>query len=142
MKNVTVNIQIQFDVFSDTDEDIKNEVIRQLGSMSQTLAKHHMDNDPLIFTNAIDSSDIDIHTPEDEELEEEPEEIDASKGVETNFGHMEVLPRMLDTDGTNLAEGVDVRLEGEFVGEVVGGSQYFESVDALEKWYLKNFDNV
>ena len=67
MKNVTVNIQIQFDVFSDSEEDIKNEVINNLASMSQTLAKHHMDNDPLIFTNSIDSSDIEIHTPEDEE---------------------------------------------------------------------------
>lgn len=138
MKNVTVNIQIQFDVFSDTDDKIKNEVIHLLSSMSQTLAKYHMDNDPLIFTNAIDSSDIQIHTPEDEE--EEDEEIDASLGVETNFGHMEVLPRMLETDGTNLVEGVDVRLEGEFVGEVVGGTKYFESVDALEEWYSTHFD--
>ena len=69
MKNVTVNIQIQFDVHSDSDEDIKNEVIHSLGSMSQTLAKYHMDNDPLIFTNSIDSSDIEIHTPEDEDDE-------------------------------------------------------------------------
>jgi hypothetical protein len=67
MKNVTVNIQIQFDVFSDSEEEIKNEVINNLSSMSQTLAKHHMDNDPLIFTNSIDSSDIEISTPEDEE---------------------------------------------------------------------------
>ena len=66
MKNVTVNVQIQFDVNSDTDEEIKNEVIHLLGSMSQTLAKHHMDNDPLIFTNSIDSSDFTVHTPEDE----------------------------------------------------------------------------
>jgi len=67
MKNVTVNIQIQFDVDSDTEEQIKNEVINKLDSMSQTLARHHMESDPLIFTNAIDSSDIEIHTPEDEE---------------------------------------------------------------------------
>jgi hypothetical protein len=69
MKNVTVNVQIQFDVNSDTDEDIKNEVIHLLGSMSQTLAKYHMDNDPLIFTNSIDSSDFEVHTPEDERTE-------------------------------------------------------------------------
>lgn len=67
MKNVTVNIQIQFDVFSDNEEDIKNEVIKSLDSMSQTLAKHHMDNDPLIFTNSIDSSDIEIHEDDEEE---------------------------------------------------------------------------
>ena len=70
MKNVTVNIQIQFDVFSENEEDIKNEVIKSLDSMSQTLAKYHMDNDPLIFTNSIDSSDIEIHTPEDEDEDE------------------------------------------------------------------------
>jgi uncharacterized membrane protein len=67
MKNVTVNIQIQFDVFSDDEDAIKEEVIKSLSSMSQTLARYHMDNDPLIFTNSIDSSDIEIHTPEDEE---------------------------------------------------------------------------
>lgn len=67
MKNVTVNIQIQFDVFSDDEDAIKEEVINSLSSMSQTLARYHMDNDPLIFTNSIDSSDIEIHTPEDEE---------------------------------------------------------------------------
>lgn len=67
MKNVTVNIQIQFDVFSDDEDAIKDEVINALSSMSQTLARYHMDNDPLIFTNSIDSSDIEIHTPEDEE---------------------------------------------------------------------------
>lgn len=69
MKNVTVNVQIQFDVNSDTHEDIKNEVIHLLDSMSQTLAKHHMDNDPVIFTNSIDSSDFEVHTDEDERIE-------------------------------------------------------------------------
>lgn len=73
-------------------------------------------------------------------IQKRAEEIDASLGVETNFGHMEVIPRMLDTDGTNLVEGVDVRIEGEFIGEVVGGSKYFESVDQLEEWYRKHFD--
>ena len=70
MKKVTVNIQIQFDVDNDTEEKIKNEVIDKLNSMSQTLARHHMESDPLIFTNSIDSSDIEISTPEDEEEEE------------------------------------------------------------------------
>jgi hypothetical protein len=67
MKNVTVKVYIQFDVDAESEEDIKNEVIHKLGSMSQTLARHHMDSDPLIFTNSIDSSDIEISTPEDEE---------------------------------------------------------------------------
>lgn len=68
MKNVTVNIQIQFDVDSDTEEQIKNEVIDKLNSMSQTLARYHMESDPVIFTNSLDSSDIEIQTPEDEIL--------------------------------------------------------------------------
>jgi hypothetical protein len=66
MKNVTVTVQIQFDVDSETEEAIKNEVIHKLGSMSQTLARYHMDSDPLIFTNSIDSSDIYIADDEEE----------------------------------------------------------------------------
>lgn len=66
MKNVTVKVHIQFDVVNDDPDKIKAEVMDKLDSMSQTLATYHTDSDPLIFTNSIDSSDIDIHTPEDE----------------------------------------------------------------------------
>jgi hypothetical protein len=68
------------------------------------------------------------------------EEIDASEGIETEFGYMEVTPSMIDTDGTNLEAGVDVRIEGEFKGEVIGASSIFESVEALEEWFSANFD--
>ncbi len=61
MKNVTVTVQIQFDVSSDNRDQIKNEVIDQLVSMSQTLGRHHMEVSPVIFTNSIDESDIQVH---------------------------------------------------------------------------------
>jgi len=134
MKNVTVNVQIQFDVFSD---DIKEEIINSLNEMSTALNERFNDRSPIIFTSSIDSSDFEVHADEDED---EDGEIDARDGVETNYGHMEVIPRMLETDGTNLEEGVDVRIEGEFIGEVIGATSVFESVEALEEWYLNNFD--
>jgi hypothetical protein len=131
MKNVTVNVQIQFDV---TKGD-KEEVAKILDSMTKILQERMSFESPIIFTNSLDSSDIEVHTPEDEE-------IDASEGIETNFGYMEVVTAMLEDDnGTDLHEGVDVRIEGEFVGEVVGGTKYFESVEALEEWYSINFDD-
>lgn len=58
MKNVTVTVQIQFDVFG---EDTKEEVTNALAEMSQTLGREFSDRSPMIFTNAIDSSDIDVH---------------------------------------------------------------------------------
>lgn len=61
MKNVTVNVQIQFDVFSDDPEKIREEVEMALASMSNTLGQQFNDRSPVIFTNAIDSSDIEIH---------------------------------------------------------------------------------
>ena len=59
MKNVTVTVQIQFDVFG---EDTKEEVTNTLAEMSQTLAREFNDRSPVIFTNAIDDSDIEIHS--------------------------------------------------------------------------------
>ena len=67
MKNVTVNIQIQFDVTEDTEEKIREEVERVLNQFNSELQRSHDDISPLIFTNSLDSSDIEIHTPEDEE---------------------------------------------------------------------------
>jgi len=130
MKNVTANISIQFDVFSD---DIKEEVIKTLEEMSKALNERFNDRSPLIFTQSIDDSDFEVHADEEEE-------IDASEGIETEFGYMEVTPSMIDTDGTNLEAGVDVRLDGEFVGDVIGGTYMFDSLEDLEEFYRKNFD--
>jgi len=58
MKNVTVTIQIQFDVFG---EDTKEEVTNALAEMSKVLGREFNDRSPVIFTNAIDSSDIEVH---------------------------------------------------------------------------------
>lgn len=68
MKNVTVSIQIQFDVHSDNEEDIKNEVVNTLDSMSQNLQRYYLEQSPIIFTNSIDSSDIEIHKTENEDF--------------------------------------------------------------------------
>jgi SHS2 domain-containing protein len=67
MKNATVNVQIQFDVYGDNPEEIKEEVINALSEMSRTIGNIHADRAPLIFTNSIDSSDIYIDSDEEEE---------------------------------------------------------------------------
>ena len=64
MKNVTVNIQIQFDVFTDDEDAIKEEVENTLDEMNKVLAQRFNDRSPLIFTNSIDHSDIDVHEDE------------------------------------------------------------------------------
>jgi hypothetical protein len=58
MKNVTVTVQIQFDVFG---EDTKTEVENTLDQMSQVLGREFNDRSPVIFTNSIDNSDIEVH---------------------------------------------------------------------------------
>jgi len=67
MKNVTVNIQMQFDVSSDTEEKIREEVELVLHKFNSELQGLNTDISPIIFINALDGSDIEIHTPEDEE---------------------------------------------------------------------------
>jgi hypothetical protein len=42
------------------------------------------------------------------------------KTFETVYGLVEVRDAMIDTDGTNLEEGVDVRLDGEPLAGTVG----------------------
>lgn len=68
MKNVTVNIQIQFDVHSENNDDIKQEVLEELHIIQQTLERCRLDSDPLILTNSLDSSDIYIGSDEEEEI--------------------------------------------------------------------------
>jgi hypothetical protein len=60
MKNVTVTVQIQFDVFSSDRDSIREEVNNVLSQMSATLDQQHGDRAPMIFTNSLDSSDIHI----------------------------------------------------------------------------------
>lgn len=41
------------------------------------------------------------------------------KKVEVDLGELEIAYAMIDTDGTNLEEGVDVRYDGEFAFNVI-----------------------
>lgn len=71
----------------------------------------------------------------------EDEEIDASEGVETKFGFVKVTTAMIEDDnGTDMHEGVDVHLDDDFLGDVVGGSKYFDSLSDLEDFLENNFD--
>ena len=42
---------------------------------------------------------------------------------ETKYGTVEIKSVMVDLDGTNLEDGVDVYLNDEYVGDVVGYSE-------------------
>lgn len=58
MKNATVTVQIQFGVLG---EDTKEEVANVLAEMNEVLGREFNDRSPVIFTNSIDSSDIQVH---------------------------------------------------------------------------------
>ena len=48
------------------------------------------------------------------------DEDSSEKTFDTSFGEVRVSFAMIDTDGTNLEEGVDFKLDGKFVGDAVG----------------------
>jgi len=57
VKTATVTVQIQFDIY---DGDEKEQVISTLHNINKLLQSQMDDISPIIFTNGIDSSDIDI----------------------------------------------------------------------------------
>lgn len=56
MKNVTVNIAIQFDL--DGNGTTREQVIQALDKFTTTLQERHGDISPMIFTNSLCDSDI------------------------------------------------------------------------------------
>ena len=40
------------------------------------------------------------------------------KTFETKYGNVSLRGVMIDTNGTDLVEGVEIKLEGEYIGEV------------------------
>lgn len=81
--------------------------------------------------------------------EEEPESetfepLDLTEGVETKWGTVTMNHAMLDTDGTNLEDGIEIRLDGELIGEAVGYTsstlESFETVEDVEKFVDKHCD--
>lgn len=41
------------------------------------------------------------------------------KTFETKFGEITLRDVMIDTDGTNLESGIEVKLDGEVIGELI-----------------------
>jgi hypothetical protein len=123
MKKVIVTVQIQMDIkdgeklpqIQDILEEANNSMIGVSG-------------DPQMFFSDISNSDI----------IEDDEEIDARDGVETEFGNISINHAMIDVDGTNLADGVEIRLDGELVATVIDGSYTFDSMDDLEEFISDN----
>ena len=65
--------------------------------------------------------------------------------LETKFGEITLRSAMFDIDGTNLEEGIEIKLEGELIGEVIGGDIYEVeemSTDDVEAFVMKYSDRV
>lgn len=61
--------------------------------------------------------------------------------IETKFGTVEITPSMFDIDGTNLEEGVEVRIDDNLELELYGFHVYnFEdmTVTEIEDLLIKN----
>lgn len=54
----------------------------------------------------------------DDQMDED--EDSSEKIFDTSQGQVRVSFAMIDTDGTNLSEGVDFNLDGKFVGDAIG----------------------
>jgi len=63
MKNVTVNVPIQFDV----DEANMLEVHAALSTINSALSSLNLFSSPQILSNALDSSDCEFYSDEDED---------------------------------------------------------------------------
>jgi hypothetical protein len=56
-------------------------------------------------------------------------------GVETKWGKIIIRDVVFDMDGTNLEDGLDIRLDGEVVGKAIGlTSRNFENMNELEEF--------
>ena len=55
------------------------------------------------------------------------------KNFNTSLGNVTVRFAMIDADGTNLCEGVEFKLDGKFIGEVIGLSLDEINEDNIEE---------
>lgn len=83
------------------------------------------------------SIECDIDDDSDEVIEME----NLEEGVETQWGTITMRNAMIDTDGTNLEDGLVVSLDGEVIGELVGyTSPSFDTVQELEDFVNHHCD--
>ena len=72
------------------------------------------------------------------------EEIDLTEGVDTFHGMITMNHAMIDVDGTNLEDGLEIRVDGKVVGEALGFTsskiESFESVEEIEEFIEKHTD--
>jgi hypothetical protein len=74
----------------------------------------------------------------DDQMDEDEDEDE--KVFDTSYGEVRVTFAMIDTDGTNLSEGVDFNLDGEFVGDAIGLSLSEINEDNIEDLLLEYCD--
>jgi hypothetical protein len=59
------------------------------------------------------------------------------KTFSTKFGEISLRGAMIDVNGTDLVEGVEIKLEGELVGEVLG--RCFSEVEDMSIKQVEKF---
>jgi len=65
------------------------------------------------------------------------------KVIDTVFGEVKLRGAMIDTDGTNLESGVEIKLDDELIGEVIGisySSVEDMTVEEVEEFVENNCD--
>jgi len=68
------------------------------------------------------------------------------KTFDTKFGEILLRKAMIDTDGTNLESGIEIKLDDELIGEVLGSSFDFEdedtTIEEIEDFVEKYVDSM
>lgn len=63
-----------------------------------------------------------------------------TKSFDTKYGIVKIRPAMFDIDGTNLEEGIEVKLDDVLIGEVFGYS--FNQVEDMTIAEVEQFIDV
>ncbi len=59
------------------------------------------------------------------------------KTFDTNIGEVSLRGAMIDTDGTTLEDGVEIKLDGKLIGEVIGIT--FSQVEDMTEEEVEKF---
>lgn len=67
MKTVILNAKMQFDIWEDSEDDLK-EINEVIDIVNQILSEANLDFYPQIFSNSISKEDFEVYENNDEEL--------------------------------------------------------------------------
>jgi hypothetical protein len=144
---------IQIEILSDEPyedgkslDDIKYDINEGHCSGILSMVEHNQELNGFEMARALESQGSDPEffgiDQNGEDLDEDDEEITSDElldGVETKWGTISIRHAMIDVDGTNLEDGLEIKLDGELVGTAIGfTSRDFSDIDSLEKFVEKH----